>query len=240
MTTEDETAAATPVPEHHLLVVDDDERLRSLLQRFLVGQGYHVTTAGSVGEALAALERFTFDLLVLDVMLPDATGFELTARLRAESSVPILLLTARKEVDDRIRGLEVGADDYLGKPFEPRELALRVQRILDRTAAANPGENADLVRFGPFVFDRKRQSLTAKGVPVHLTTGERQLLATLARQPGEPCDRLELTDLADINGADRAVDAQVARLRRKIEPDPKQPRYLVTVRGRGYALYEGG
>ncbi|TVQ38175.1 MAG: DNA-binding response regulator [Geminicoccaceae bacterium] len=234
---------APPLPEHHLLVVDDDERLRTLLQRFLMQEGYHVTTAGSVGEARAALERFAVDLVVLDVMLPDATGFELTAEWRAKSDVPILLLTARKEVDDRIRGLEVGADDYLTKPFEPRELALRVRRILERAAppaGGDAGEPADAVRFGPFVFDLKRQTLMARGVPVHLTTGERQLLATLARNPGVPFDRLELTDLADINGADRAVDAQVARLRRKLEPDPKQPRYLVTVRGRGYALQEGG
>ena len=237
---EETSEAAPPPPEHHLLVVDDDARLRGLLQRFLVGQGYHVSTAGSVAEAMAAIERFTFDLLILDVMLPDATGFDLTERLRTTSNVPILLLTARKEVDDRIRGLEVGADDYLGKPFEPRELALRVQRILDRVRPVGGEDDADLVRFGPFVFDRKRQALTTKGVNVHLTTGERQLLAILARSPGVAFDRYELTDLADINGADRAVDAQVARLRRKIEDDPKQPRYLVTVRGRGYALVEGG
>ncbi len=236
------TAAAEALapPGHHLLVVDDDDRLRSLLQRFLVAQGYHVTTAGTGVEALAAIERFTFDLLVLDVMLPDTTGFDLTAKLRANDKVPILLLTARKEVDDRIRGLEVGADDYLGKPFEPRELVLRVQRILDRARPPGADDEADLVRFGPFVFDRKRQSLTTRGVAVHLTTGERQLLAILARTPGIAYERFELTDLADINGADRAVDAQVARLRRKIEDDPKQPRYLVTVRGRGYALIEGG
>lgn len=222
----------------HLLVVDDDDRLRGLLQRFLVAEGYHVSTAGDVAEALAQVQRFAFDLLVLDVMLPDATGFDLTERVRATSGVPILLLTARKEVDDRIRGLEAGADDYLVKPFEPRELALRVRRILDRARPAAAAEARDEVRFGPFVFDRRQQALTARGVPVHLTTGERQLLATLAATPGVPCDRLQLTELADINGAERAVDAQVARLRRKLGDDPKQPRFIVTVRGRGYALNE--
>ena len=223
----------------HLLVVDDDERLRSLLQRFLVGEGYHVTTAGDVGGAIAQVERFAFDLLVLDVMLPDASGFELTRRVRQTNAVPILLLTARKEVDDRIHGLEAGADDYLVKPFEPRELALRVRRILERVHPNVRADFGDEVRFGPFVFDRRQQVLTARGVAVHLTTGERQLLATLAATPGVACERHQLTGLAEINGADRAVDAQVARLRRKLEDDPKQPRFIVTVRGRGYALVEG-
>lgn len=226
-------------PRAHLLVVDDDPRLRMLLQRFLVAEGYHVSAAADVGEALAQVHRFAFDLLVLDVMLPDASGFELTQEVRRTSTIPILLLTARKEVDDRIRGLEAGADDYLVKPFEPRELALRVRRILDRVRPAPADAPPDEVRFGPFVFDRRQQALTARGVPVHLTTGERQLLATLATTPGIAYDRLQLTELADINGGDRAVDAQVARLRRKLEDDPKQPRFVVTVRGRGYALIEG-
>ncbi|MEO1090450.1 MAG: response regulator transcription factor [Pseudomonadota bacterium] len=223
----------------HLLVVDDDVRLCGLLQRFLQGEGYHVSTAEDAGAARSALARFTFDLLILDVMLPDVSGFELTEAVREERDVPILLLTARKEVDDRIRGLEAGADDYLVKPFEPRELALRVQRILERSRATDPIAATDEVRFGRFRFDRKRQELTAAGVPVYLTSGERQLLATLARAPGEAHDRFALAEEADINGAERAVDAHMARLRRKIEADPKQPRYLVTVRGRGYALRDG-
>ena len=168
-------------------------------------------------------------------MLPDASGLALTAELRRDSRVPILLLTARKEVEDRISGLEAGADDYLTKPFEPRELLLRVQRILARAGPPAPPETRE-IRFGRFTFDQAHGALTADGRPVHLTSGERQLLATLAAAPGEIFDRKSLSEDADIDGADRAVDTQVARLRRKIEDDPRQPRYLVTVRGRGYAL----
>ena len=227
------TAAEGP---HHLLVVDDDDRLRALLERFLTKHGYHVSTAADVAGARAALKRFAFDLLIVDVMLPDASGLVFTEQIRADHSVPILLLTARKEVEDRIRGLEAGADDYLSKPFEPRELLLRVQRILERAAvpAAPPAPRA--VRFGRFTFDLDDESLTADGEPVHLTSAERQLLATLAAAPGEVVDRPSLAQDADIAGADRAVDTQIARLRRKLEDDPRQPRFLVTVRGRGYAL----
>jgi two-component system phosphate regulon response regulator OmpR len=227
------TAAEGP---HHLLVVDDDDRLRALLERFLTKNGYHVSTAADVAGARAALKRFAFDLLIVDVMLPDASGLLLTEQIRADDAVPILLLTARKEVEDRIRGLEAGADDYLSKPFEPRELLLRVQRILERAAVPAPAPAARTVRFGRFAFDLDDESLTADGEPVHLTSAERQLLATLATAPGEVVDRPSLAEDADIAGADRAVDTQIARLRRKIEDEPRQPRFLVTVRGRGYAL----
>jgi two-component system phosphate regulon response regulator OmpR len=221
---------------YHLLVVDDDDRLRALLERFLTKHGYHVSTAADVAGARAALKRFAFDLLILDVMLPDASGLLLTEQVRAEHAVPILLLTARKEVEDRIRGLEAGADDYLSKPFEPRELLLRVQRILERSALPPAPPARREVRFGRFVFDLEDENLTADGEPVHLTSAERQLLATLAATPGEVVDRPSLAEDADIAGADRAVDTQVARLRRKLEDDPRHPRFLVTVRGRGYAL----
>ena len=223
-------------PPAHLLVVDDDDRLRALLERFLTTHGYHVSTAADVAGARAALKRFAFDLLIVDVMLPDASGLLLTEQIRTEHAVPILLLTARKEVEDRIRGLEAGADDYLTKPFEPRELLLRVQRILARAAAPAPPERERTVRFGRFTFDLDDESLSADGAPVHLTSAERQLLATLAAAAGEVVDRPALADDADIAGADRAVDTQIARLRRKIEDDPRQPRFVVTVRGRGYAL----
>jgi two-component system phosphate regulon response regulator OmpR len=225
-----------PDAAHHLLVVDDDDRLRALLERFLSKHGYHVSTAADVAGARAALKRFAFDLLIVDVMLPDASGLMLTEQIRADHAVPILLLTARKEVEDRIRGLEAGADDYLSKPFEPRELLLRVQRILERAAVPAPPPRRRDVRFGRFVFDLEDESLTADGEPVHLTSAERQLLATLAAAPGEVVDRPSLAEDADIAGADRAVDTQIARLRRKLEDDPRQPRFLVTVRGRGYAL----
>jgi len=227
--------AATPVSERHLLVVDDDDRLRALLERFLVRHGYHVSTAVDVASARAALKRFAYDLLILDVMLPDASGLTLTEQVRADRTVPVLLLTARKEVEDRIRGLEAGADDYLSKPFEPRELLLRVQRILERTQLP-PTREVREVRFDRFTFDLIDESLSAEGAPVHLTSAERRLLATLASAPGAVFDRRSLAEDADIEGADRAVDTQIMRLRRKLEDDPRQPRVLVTVRGRGYAL----
>jgi two-component system phosphate regulon response regulator OmpR len=226
---------APPGP-HHVLVVDDDDRLRALLERFLSKHGYHVSTAADVAGARAALKRFAFDLLIVDVMLPDVSGLVFTEQIRVDDAVPILLLTARKEVEDRIRGLEAGADDYLSKPFEPRELLLRAQRILERAAVPAPPAAPRVIRFGRFAFDLEDESLTVDGEAVHLTSAERQLLATLATTPGEVFDRPSLAQDADIAGADRAVDTQVARLRRKLEDDPRHPRYLVTVRGRGYAL----
>lgn len=209
--------------------------MRALLQRFLAKSGYHVSVAADVGAARAAIARFAFDLLIVDVMLPDASGLDLTGEMRERGCTPILLLTARKEVEDRIQGLEAGADDYLTKPFEPRELLLRVQRILERAGPIRAPAHQE-VRFGRFSFDRRHQTLVQDGEPVHLTSGERQLLATLAAAPGRVFDRPSLADEADIAGDDRAVDTQVARLRRKLEDDPRQPRFLVTVRGRGYAL----
>ncbi len=194
-----------------------------------------MSVAADVDAARAALKRFDFDLLVVDVMLPDASGLDLTGELRDSGDVPILLLTARKEVEDRIKGLEAGADDYLTKPFEPRELLLRVQRILDRAAPTRATAPAE-IRFGPFCFDRVHETLTRDGTPVHLTSGERQLLATLVAAPGRVFNRPWLADEAEIVGDDRAVDTQIARLRRKIEDDPRQPHFLVTVRGRGYTL----
>lgn len=217
-------------------MVDDDDRLRALLQRFLAKSGYHVSVAADVAGARAALERFSFDLLVLDVMLPDASGLDLTGEMRETGDTPILLLTARKEVEDRIRGLEAGADDYLTKPFEPRELLLRVQRILERTGPPRAPAPRETLQFGVFRFDSRHQTLERNGEPVHLTSAERQLLATLAAAPGEVFDRPSLAVEADIAGDDRAVDTQIARLRRKLEADPKQPQYLITIRGRGYTL----
>ncbi len=225
----------------HLLVVDDDERLLALLQRFLTRSGHMVSVALDAEAAKQKLAGLDFDLVVLDVMLPGQSGIELTTELRRTRDLPILLLTAKGEGRDRIAGLEAGADDYLVKPFEPRELLLRIATILRRTrpqaAAAGPPQ---VLRFGPFNFDLASLELTrGEGDVVHLTSGELALLRTLAERAGAPISRAELGDLSNIKGNDRAVDVQVLRLRRKLEDDPSQPRHLLTVRGEGYALRTG-
>lgn len=217
----------------HILVVDDDARLRELLQRYLVQSGYYVTGAADAVEAKVRLRSIAFDLVVLDIMMPGQDGLSLTEELRREGEVPILLLTARGASEDRIAGLEAGADDYLPKPFEPRELLLRIATILRRVQAAR---TEDVVRFGPFSFDRRTAELRRQDEVVHLTTGEISLLQALAAKPGRPMSRAELGDKGVVAGSDRAVDVQMARLRRKIEEDPRQPRYILTMRGSGYVL----
>jgi two-component system phosphate regulon response regulator OmpR len=225
----------------HLLVVDDDERLLALLQRFLSRSGHIVSVAADAEAAKRKLAGLDFDLVVLDVMLPGQSGIELTTELRRTRDLPILLLTAKGETRDRIVGLEAGADDYLVKPFEPRELLLRVATILRRTRPqAAAAELPQVLRFGPFSFDLSSlELLRGDGDIVHLTSGELALLRTLAERAGAPISRAELGELANIKGNDRAVDVQMLRLRRKLEDDPRQPRHLLTVRGEGYALRTG-
>ncbi|HVA35760.1 MAG TPA: response regulator [Stellaceae bacterium] len=220
--------------EPHLLVVDDDARLRDLLRRYLTDQGFRVTTAGDAAEARRKLDGIAFDLLVLDVMMPGEDGFQLTASLRAASRIPILLLTAKAESADRVDGLERGADDYLTKPFEPRELVLRIRNILQR--AATESERMAVLRLGEYRLDLRRGELVRGEEPVRLTSAEQSLLAALAAQPGEAISREKLAEATQLGGNLRAVDVQVTRLRRKIERDPRFPRYLQTVRGTGYVL----
>lgn len=222
----------------HILVVDDDSRLRELLRRYLASNGFLVTTAGDAAEARAKLGGLAFDLLVLDIMMPGESGLELTESLRAVDTVPILLLTARGEPDDRIAGLEAGADDYLAKPFQPRELLLRINSIL-RRQAVRPVETASTaapIRLGPLVYHPDRGELRQGEDVIRLTTAEDSLLRVLASSPNITFTRDELTERARIPGNARTVDVQVTRLRRKIEPDPREPRYLQTVRGEGYVL----
>lgn len=226
----------------HVLVVDDDRRLRDLLKRFLGENGFMVSTAADAQEARTQVAGMQFDAMVVDVMMPGESGLELTRDLRHSLGTPVLMLTAHGDPEDRIAGLESGADDYLAKPFEPRELVLRLRSILRRAAppppvAAAPASTA--VRMGDAVFDLKRQELRAHGLRVHLTTAETQLLTILAKAPGEPFSRDALADAAGITGNPRTVDVQVTRLRKKIETDPRQPRYLQTLRGKGYVLRPG-
>ena len=222
----------------HVLVVDDDARLRELLRRYLTEHGFTVATAADAREARQRLADLAFDLIVLDVMLPQESGLELTRDLRRSSQVPILLLTARGEVDDRISGLESGADDYLAKPFEPRELVLRMRTILKRATppAPTPPVRPAAVRLGDIVFEPGRQALRRGETLIHLTQAEAALLTVFAEHPGITLTRDDLSAAGIAAAQARTVDVQVTRLRRKIEPDPKFPRYLQTVRGKGYVL----
>lgn len=220
--------------EPHLLVVDDDLRLRELLRRYLSESGFRVTTAPDAVEARANLASFAFDLVVLDVMMPGENGLDLTRALRREGRVPVLLLTAMAEPEDRVNGLEQGADDYLSKPFEPRELVLRIRNLLLRRPAADADRRE--VRFGGCRFDLARSELFRGGDPIHLTAAEAGLLTSLAQNAGEAVSREELSLSGQFSGNVRNVDVQMTRLRRKIERDPRFPRYLQTVRGTGYVL----
>jgi two-component system phosphate regulon response regulator OmpR len=216
----------------HLLVVDDDDRLRGLLKEYLTRAGFRVTTARDAAAARRLLDSLAFDLLVLDVMMPGEDGFSLTRWVRGRSATPILILTARGLAGDRIEGLTLGADDYLGKPFDPQELLLRIEAILRRAGARTATPRLSL---GAYAFDLERGQLLEGDTPIRLTEGETRLLKRLAQSAHMPIDRIELMDEAD-DGVGRAVDVQVTRLRRKIEPDPQAPRYLQTVRGIGYML----
>lgn len=222
--------------EPHILVVDDDRRLRQLLSRYLSENGFRVTTAADAAHARGCMRGLDFDLLVLDLMMPGENGLDFAKSMRDETRVPILMLTAMGEAEDRIAGLERGADDYLVKPFEPRELVLRIFRILERAGARPDKPVTAPVAFGDCLFDPGRDELTRDGQVVRLTTTETGLLRSLALRPGEALDREALRQASGEAASDRAIDVQVARLRRKIEPDPKLPRYLCTVRGKGYVL----
>jgi two-component system phosphate regulon response regulator OmpR len=229
----------TAVTEVHLLIVDDDERIRGLLQKFLIKNGFLVTAARDAAHARRLLAGLEFDMLVLDVMMPGEDGVSLTRDLRSRLGTPILLLTAKGETSDRIAGLEAGADDYLAKPFEPKELLLRINAILRRTPAPMTVKAPKVLNFGPVRYDVDRGELWRGEELVRLTATEAALMRILAAKPGEAVTRSALVDDLSRGGEqtqERAVDVQITRLRRKVEPDPKMPRYLQTVRGAGYML----
>jgi two-component system, OmpR family, phosphate regulon response regulator OmpR len=226
----------TPMPDDapHLLIVDDDTRIRELLRKFLSGKGFRVTVAADAAEARRKLEGLDFDLLVLDVMMPGETGMALTQSLKAVRDVPVILLTARAEADSRIAGLEAGADDYLAKPFDPRELVLRINNILKR--AANPTRpKIDQLIFGPYTFSLVKKELRKGAQLVGLTGREQDIMTIFATNAGQTIARHELAGIgADVG--ERTIDVQINRLRRKIEDDPGNPVWLQTVRGIGYKL----
>ncbi len=229
-------AQMLPDDAPHILVVDDDRRLRALVATFLGKHGYRVTTAASAAEARAYLESLEFELIVLDVMMPGESGVDFARGLREQSDIPILMLTARSELSDRVLGLEAGVDDYLGKPYDPKELLLRIGSILRRTRLPAPVREGDaLVRFGPFVFYPERGELREGDEPIRLTEREREILRLLSAKPGESVSREALAG-SGAGANERTIDVQINRLRRKIERDPANPLYLQTARGAGYKL----
>jgi two-component system phosphate regulon response regulator OmpR len=236
MTISPAPARREPLPDNapHVLVVDDDQRIRDLLSRYLVENGFRVTPASDAAAARAAMRGLTFDLVVLDVMMPGESGVKFARELKASKPIPICMLTARSEPEDRIEGLEAGVDDYVPKPFEPRELVLRLKNILRRGRGGQ--SSGDEVRMGEFVFHIARGELKKGEETVKLTERERDLLRQFADRPGTPIARHELTG-DDTTGSERAIDVQINRLRRKIETDPSNPVYLQTARGKGYVLY---
>lgn len=220
----------------HILVVDDDTRLRSLLQRFLRESGFYVSTAKLAAEARALMEQYKFDLLIVDIMMPEESGLEFLSRLRRENNIPVIMLTAMGETEDRICGLESGADDYLPKPFEPKELVLRIKSIL-RRLPAEKNEVSECLNFGLCFYNMQtKELLTRQNEVIHITPVEQALLNVLGAKSGQVFSREKLAEILGAGQSPRSIDVQITRLRKKIEPDTKNPRYLQTVRGKGYML----
>ena len=222
----------------HILVVDDDDRLRALLKKFLHEQGFMVTVAADADEARRKLAVFTFDLMILDVMMPGQSGLEFLESLRGEVSMPVLMLSAMGESDDRIRGLELGAEDYVSKPFEPKELVLRIRSLLKRTSTQK--EKARIIAFGDYRFDLSTSQLRRGAEVIYLTSSEMTLFKMLAENAGKPVSREELARQMPGAANERTVDVQITRLRKKIEEIDGKPLYLQTIRGSGYVLYAQG
>jgi two-component system phosphate regulon response regulator OmpR len=219
----------------HILVIDDDERLRLLLRRFLEESGFRVTDVGSASDARQILEGFVFDLLIVDIMMPGETGLEFLSDIRSGNQVPALFLTAMSETEHRIAGLESGADDYMSKPFEPRELVLRIRSILSRAAAQRSAPSKSIA-FGPYSFDQTTGILMHSTGRIHITNAEQKLLASFANSPDRVLSRDDIAEAMDSSMRGRSIDVAVARLRAKIEPDPHYPVYLQTIRNKGWLL----
>lgn len=224
------------VEKAHVLIVDDDTRLRSLLQRYLRDNDFYVSVAKDANEARSRLKDYTFDILIVDIMMPNETGLEFLKTLRKDSSVPVIMLTAMGETGDRINGLELGADDYLPKPFEPKELVLRIKNVIKRKPPEKP-KQVDKLKLGGFTFDMaKKELFDSNGKIVHITPVEQALILILGQKSAQVFTREKLAEILGAGQSPRSIDVQIARLRRKIEVDSKNPRYLQTVRGKGYML----
>ncbi len=219
----------------HILVIDDDTRLRALLQRYLQENGFAVSAAKDAENARMFLRQYQFNLLIVDVMMPNESGIEFLQKLRRDSNVPAIILTAMGDTADRIVGLEAGADDYLPKPFEPKELVLRINNILRRVPAENVVSHS--LTLGNYIFDLDKKELVSEnGEIVHITPVEQAILCVLGAKSGQIFTRERLAELLGANQSPRSIDVQITRLRKKIETDSKNPRYLQTVRGKGYML----
>ena len=219
--------------KHHILVVDDDDRIRELVKEYLNENGFIVSTGNSSEEAKIRLEYFKFDLIVLDVMMPGQNGFELTREIKKNSSVPIILLTAKGEVENRIEGLELGADDYLGKPFEPKELLLRIKNIIKKNKQVDLNK---INKIGNAEIDLKKMSVQLKNKINKINNAEKKILIEMLANPGKTYSRSQIGEISNI-GQERSIDVMITRLRQKIEINPKNPKYLQTIRGSGYVLW---
>ncbi len=221
----------------HILIIDDDQKIRLLLKQFLENNYFRVTDAEDTLQAKQIMKSIVFDLLVIDIMMPGQNGLEFLKEIRQTNSIPTLMLTAMSNPEDRLGGLEFGADDYMTKPFEPRELLLRIQNILKRyTSDTFKKNNIDNTKFGPFTFNQKSLNLYKNDVPVHLTTSEQKLLCCFCESPNKPFSRDDINNSLGANMETRSIDVAIARIRRKIEEDQKYPIYLQTVRGVGWML----
>jgi two-component system phosphate regulon response regulator OmpR len=217
----------------HILVVDDDDKIRQLVKQYLNENGYIVSTANSAEEAKIKLKYFKFELLVLDVMMPGQSGFELTRELKKKTNIPIILLTAKEEVENRIHGLELGADDYLGKPFEPKELVLRIQNIIKKNKKIDINK---INKIGEADVDLNRMTISLKGKMSKINNTEKQVLLEMLSNPGKTFSRIQIGEISKIS-QERSIDVMITRLRQKIEINPKNPKYLQTIRGSGYVLW---
>ena len=219
--------------KHHILVVDDDNRIRELVKEYLSENGFIVSTGNSAEDAKIRLEHFKFDLIVLDIMMPGQNGLELTKEVKKKSNIPIILLTAKSEVENRIEGLELGADDYLGKPFEPRELLLRIKNLIKK----NNKINLDKInKIGDAKVDLIKMSIQLKNKINKINNAEKKVLTDMLANPGKTYSRIQIGEISSIK-QERSIDVMITRLRQKIENNPKSPKYLQTIRGLGYVLW---
>jgi len=219
--------------KHHILVVDDDDRIRELVKEYLNENGYVVSTGNSAEEAKIRLGYFKFDLIVLDVMMPGQSGFELTQEIKKKSNVPIILLTAKGEVENRIQGLELGADDYLGKPFEPKELLLRIKNIIKKNTKI---DTTKINKIGEAKVDLNKMIIQLKSKISKINNSEKKVLIEMLSNPGKTYSRNQIGEISNIS-QERSIDVMITRLRQKIEMNPKNPKYLQTIRGFGYVLW---
>ena len=219
--------------KYHILVVDDDDRIRELVKEYLNENEFIISTGNSAEEAKIKMKYFNFDLIVLDVMMPGQNGFEFTKEIKKNSSVPIILLTAKGEVENRIEGLEIGADDYLGKPFEPKELLLRIKNIIKKNSKINLNKKN---KIGDAKVDLNKMSIELKSKSSKINSAEKKVLIEMLANPGKTYSRSQIGEISNIS-QERSIDVMITRLRQKIEVDSKSPKYLQTIRGSGYVLW---